>query len=196
VLVLQGLGWALLTLGGLIALLNWFSLYWTWHTGRFSSAVPLIGGVLLTGGILLLPGGRPYAWMGALADYGTLVCLVALPLLFQQFWETSRYNLLEEYVGEQRIKTVRLRLFGKAVFTIEQHFRRNPDECGVAQVGTVGTWERLDGRIRLQVGDHSVEFETLTEPGSEGLRQVAGTLGYEAREELSLAGIILRKFVE
>jgi hypothetical protein len=58
---IQAIALTLMALGGLFAALNWLYLYLTWYTGRFHSSIPLIGGVLLCVGMLLIPATRPYA---------------------------------------------------------------------------------------------------------------------------------------
>lgn len=190
---LQVVAVALVSFGGLVALLNWLSLILTWYTGRFCSAVPLIGAAFLSGGMLLIPDTRPYAWVGVVADYGTLAFLLALPRIIEEIWSTSRYNLIEEYVGDRGIKTVYLRLFHKKVFTIEQRFRRQVGECGVVGAGTIGKWERQRGRLLLHRGNNqAAEFEILATNEVECLRQVFGFLDFEKSGDLSLADIELR----
>jgi hypothetical protein len=106
-------------------------------------------------------------------------------------WRTSRFNLLEEYVGQQGNKTVRLRLFRKGVFTIEQRFHRRRGECGLIQAGTIGTWKREEGRLSLSLNGDSAVFEALPGNEHEAVRQASGFRGYE-NGELSLAGVELR----
>jgi hypothetical protein len=189
---LQAFAVALLGLGGLVALGNWLSIYLTWRTGRFCSPVPLIGATFLGVGMLLLPSTRPYAWAAVLIDYGTLVALIALPFLVGEFWRTSRFNLLEEYVADHGIKTVHLRLFRKGVFTIEQCFSLQAGECGVISVGTIGKWRREHDRLVLRLDGQCAEFESLPGIEPEGLRQVVGFPNYESDNDLTLAGIELR----
>lgn len=189
--LLQGGAWGLMALGGLLALLNWLTVYQTWRSGRFCSTVPLVGALFLGGGMLLLPTTRPLAWLALILDYGTLVFLLALPRIVDELWKTSRFNLLEEYVGQQSNKTVRLLLFRKGVFTIEQQFHRPPGECGLIQVGTIGTWKREDGRLLLSLDGDSAIFEALLGAEYEAVLQASGFRGYQ-NGELSLAGVELR----
>jgi hypothetical protein len=195
---LQAIGVVLVCLGGVVALLNWLSLVQTWSTGRFSSPIPLIGGAFLGGGMLLVPSTRPYAWAGVFADYGTLALLPDLPRIIDEVWSTSRYNLVEEYVGDRGIKTVYLRLFRKGVFTIEQPFRRQAGECGLLRAGTIGKWERKGDRLVLRLDDRlrqdgrAAEFEPLATIEPAGVRQVLGFPDYESNGDLSLADIELR----
>jgi hypothetical protein len=133
-------------------------------------------------------GTRPLAWFAFVLDYGTLAFLPALPHIGDELWRTSRFNLLEEYGGQQGNKTVRLRLFRKGVFTIEQHFRRERGECGLSQAGT---WTREDGRLLLRLDGESTIFDTLPGVEYEAVIQASGFRGYE-NDELSLAGVELR----
>jgi hypothetical protein len=142
--------------------------------------------------MLLIPTTRPYAWAAVLVDYGTLTLLLALPRIIAETWSTSRYNLVEEYIGDRGIKTVHLRLFRKGVFAIEQRFRRQAGDFGLIEGGTIGKWERKGDRLTLCRDGQSVEFETVTTIEIEGLQQLVGFADYEGNADLSLADIVLR----
>jgi hypothetical protein len=182
----------LLSLGGLFALLNWLALFQTWRTGRFCSGIPLIGTACLGAGALLLPSTRPYAWAVLLLDFSALLFLVAIPHIAKEAYETSRFNLLEEYVGERGNKTVCLRLFRKNIFTLRQDFRRTSDEDGVVQLSTIGRWDREEQRLKLRFGEDCALFEAQSEGGSEIWRQVSGFWAYEREPERSLQAIDMR----
>jgi hypothetical protein len=187
-LFLQVIALVLMTLGGLIAAMNWLTIFQSWRTGRFCSAIPLIGGLFLGVGMLLLPSTRPYAWAAAPLDYGTVITVLSLPYIVYMFWSVSRFNLLEEYTGQLGIQTVHLRLFRRRIFTIEQHFHR---EYGMTSVGTTGEWEREQGRLLLRRGGQSAVLVSSLDGEPESLRL---TNGFPDREgtELSLADIELR----
>lgn len=189
---LQGLAGGLLGLGGLLALLNWLSVYQTWHSGRFCSAIPLIGGLFLAGGLLLLPATRPFAWLAVILDYGTLVFFLALPGLVREVWRTSRFNLREEYVGQRENRTVWLRLYAREVFTLEQQFSRTSGEYGLRRVSTIGTWKREAGHLVLSLdGGDSAVFEPVSGASDEAIVQGSWFRKY-GDGELSLAGVELR----
>ncbi len=101
----------LLALGCWLSLLNWSALFLSWWSGKFHSAIPLVGGFCLGAGALLLPALRPYAWVAVFLDWGTLVVVVSLPWLVREVWATCGFNLMEEYIGVKGRTTVRLRLF-------------------------------------------------------------------------------------
>ena len=115
-------------------------------TGRFSSAVPLVGAVCLGTGAVLLPGVRPYAWVAILLDYGTLALLLGTPTIAREAWATCRINLLEEYVGQRGITTVSLRLFRRGVFSLRWDIKRPPGELGIGGMGASAPGNRK--RIR------------------------------------------------
>jgi hypothetical protein len=187
-LFLQTIALVLMTLGGLIAAMNWLSIFQSWRTGRFHSAIPLIGGLFLCVGMLLLPSTRPYAWAALPLDYGTIITVFALPYLVYMFWSVSRFNLLEEYTGQLGIQTVHLRLFRRSIFTIEQHFHR---EYGMTSVETTGEWEREQGRLLLRRGGQSAVLVSSLDVEPESLRLTNGFPDHEGTE-LSLADIELR----
>jgi hypothetical protein len=190
--LLQQLGAGLVGLGGVVALLNWLSLYQTWRSGRLCSAIPLIGGLFLAGGLLLLPATRPFAWLAVILDYGTIVFFLGLPGFVGEVWSTSRFNLRAEYVGRRGNKTVWLRLFRGGVFTLEQQFARARGECGLMRAGTIGTWRREEDRLVLSLnGGDSAIFEPPAGRSEEAIVQGSGFRNY-GDGELSLAGVELR----
>ena len=140
---------------------NWASLVLSLRTGRFCSPVPLVGAVFLVAGALLFPTLRPYAWAGVLLDFGTLVLLLALPMIAREMWATCRFNLLEEYVGRRGATTVYLRLFRRGVFTLRWDIQRPAGEHGLIGVGNIGTWEREAETLVLQIGEEQARFTRL-----------------------------------
>lgn len=143
----------LLTLGALFSLLNWCSFVATAWTGKFHSAVPLVGGLCLGAGALLLPPLRPYAWAVVFLDYGTIVFVVVFPRLVREMWSTSWFNLMEEYVGVRGRTTVRVRLFRREVFIITWRVARPAGDYGLVEMSRVGTWEREPHRLIIRIGD-------------------------------------------
>jgi len=71
-------GSLLILFGGFIAVMNWWILIRTMRDKQGVSFAPLLGGILLMLGLLLLPvdGLRTWCWVGLLLDFGSL------PLLF------------------------------------------------------------------------------------------------------------------
>jgi hypothetical protein len=55
--------WTSFGLGAAFSLLNWVYVYLSWRTGRSHSLIPLIGGVCLLIGALLVPSLHPFAWV-------------------------------------------------------------------------------------------------------------------------------------
>jgi hypothetical protein len=187
----QQIAVGLMALGSLFALLNALMLVLSWRTGRHCSVIPLVGGLSLGAGMLLLPQTRPFAWLGPLLDFGTLAFLFALPGLVRELYSTSRFNLLEEYLGEKGRKTVRLRLFRKGLFTVEQHIQRPRGEHGLMGASTLGTWQRSEGRLVLSLYGDAVPFKTQAGAGGEELLQ-SGGFGWNVPDALSLAGVELK----
>ncbi len=179
----------LLAMGAVLSLLNWAALLSTLRTGRFCSPVPLFGAACLAAGALLLPVLRPYAWAAVLLDFGTLALLLAVPRLAQMVWETSRFNLLEEYVGRRDVTTVHLRLFRRGVFTLLWEIRRPAEESRVVGMSNIGTWEREADTLVLRIGEDRAVFRPLPEGGNKGWCQSTGFGRYEQAPELSLEGL-------
>ncbi len=179
----------LMTLGGLLALANWWSVIWSNVTKRFHSAVPFVGAALLGAGMLMLPTTRAYTWTALILDYGTLAFLLASPRLIREVWSTSHINLICEYLGEKGMKTVHLRLFRRGIFTIRLRLDRPPGECGLTSTGTIGTWQREGARLELHTERESAVFDVIRDRPTEVLRQSAGFTTWESSHELSLANI-------
>ena len=181
----------LLVLGGLLALANWASVIRSHFTRRFHSPVPLVAAIMLAAGLWLIPNTRPYAWFSPLLDYGTLAILFASPRLIREAWSTSRINLVCEYAGKAGIKTARLRLFRRGIFTLRLNLHRPPGECGLISTGTIGTWQREGTRLMLCTGQESAGFDVVRDQPTEALRQSTGFATWEASPDLSLASIEL-----
>src|SRR5262245_16318242 len=105
------LAYALIAFGGLMSLLNWGTLVASLRTKRFVSAVPLVGALPLGAGLSLLPESRPYAWLALLADYGTLVLIIALPRIAHDLWSTSRINLMHQFTTHEKERRITIKLF-------------------------------------------------------------------------------------
>jgi hypothetical protein len=80
------IGLLLLGFGTVISLLNWVYVYLSWRTGRHHSLIPLIGGVRLLIGALLVPSLRPFAWVAVFFDAGTIGVFFAVPLVLWEAW--------------------------------------------------------------------------------------------------------------
>lgn len=188
--VLTGIAVVLMGFGGLIALANWLSLYQSYRTGRSCSPIPFVGAIFLGSGMLILPETRPFAWVALILDFSTLFFLIAVPKLITQLLATSRFNLLEEYVGEQGNKSVQLRLFRKNISVIKQSIRRNPGDFGMMELSMVGTWKWDGNRLHVSMGETFGTFELLAGRSPEAIVQISGFQCYED-DELSLSGIEL-----
>jgi hypothetical protein len=179
-----------IALGGFIVVMNWWMVIATHRTGQHHSAVPLVGAVLLGAGLALLPQTRLYAWVAILADYGTLILLISLPMLVREAWETSRYNLTAEYRGGRGIMTAHISLYRGDICIIRYDMKRAAGEMGIMSTSRVGTWRQEGQRLTLQVGDTSAEFEVVSEGKAEFLRQLHG-FSWESNGELSLTNVAL-----
>ncbi len=155
---------ALLGIGCWLSLLNWVALLVSWRTGKFHSAIPLVVGLSLGTGALLLPPLRPYVWAGVLLDWGTIVVVLSLPSFVRKMWETSWFNLVEECVGVRGRTTVRLRLFRRRVVVINWDIARPKGEHGLVGMGQLGTWVRGEDRLTLCLGDDEAVLVPLDGP--------------------------------
>lgn len=184
---------ALILLGAIVALANWWSLYSSLRTKKFCSPVPLAGAMFLGGGMFLLPAARPYCWSALLIDYGTLSLLLAAPRIAGEIWSTSRRNLVSEYLGHSGNRTVRLCLFKKQIFTLRLAIQRKEGEPGLVSYGSTGTWQIHEGRLTLQSQNEVAVFDVLAGARNHAILQATGFPTWESNPELTLAGIQLMK---
>lgn len=138
----------LIALGSVLALLNWYSLIASLCGDRFVSAVPLIGAFLLGSGMILLPQTRPFAWIALIADYGTLVFLIALPRIVAAIWSTCRFNLLHSFDLDEPGRHFTIKLFRRHIALISAQFDPflpcNDDGACIGSFGWGGKWHVIE----------------------------------------------------
>ena len=150
-----------ITLGAFIALFNWYSIYASQRAGRYVSPTPLLGGLLLVLGLHGYLEIRIYAWLGILADYGTIILIIALPAMIRDAWSTSFANLVHRFVSDSGYRHDDIRLFKRGKFTIRSE-HEPPVPCNehgalVVSSGFVGTWrEESQGFILEGYGENRV----------------------------------------
>ncbi len=136
--------YVLIAFGGLMSLLNWGTVVVSWRTKRFVSAVPLVGAVPLGYGLALIPETRPFAWFALVADYGTLVLIIALPRIVYDAWSTSRINLSHCFTTNAKQRAITIKLFRRQVAVISAVFDPpvpcNDYDARIHSFGLVGTW--------------------------------------------------------
>ena len=150
---MQSIGFTAILLGGLISGANWVYLYQSWRTKRFVSSIPLIGALLLLFGLCQFKMTRPYAWIAIIADYGTLVFIYSFPHLCREFWSTSRFNLIREYVGSSDTQRYNLKLYKKGIFVIRSEVDppqpANEHGAQISSFGFQGKWNDSEDEIKL-----------------------------------------------
>lgn len=144
----------LIAFGALLCVLNWGTLIANWRYKRFVSAVPFVGALPLGWGMSLLPGTRPYAWLALVADYGTLVFIIALPRILLEVWSTSRVNLLHCFTGNSAGRAIAIKLYRRNVAAISADFDppfRCDDHGGlVLSFGMAGTWAATESGFLIK----------------------------------------------
>ncbi len=133
---------AFLVLWFLFVLVNALSFYRTHVSKRFTSSIPLLGGLFGLVGFLQIPELRKWCWVALLVDYGTLVFLLALPKVAKELWQTSRVNLVYEFAGKDGGKEIKIRLYKAGVFTIKHRFTRAKGEPGLLSSSDIGSWSK------------------------------------------------------
>jgi hypothetical protein len=109
--------------------------------------------------------------------------------MLKEMWQTSRYNLLREFVGFTNRKRVHLRLYRHGIFTLKQDFEREPGELGIIACSTIGKWLQANDELRLKIYGKDAVCRIVDEDGQTTLYQVTGSQAYEDNEDLALADI-------
>jgi hypothetical protein len=135
-----------------LSLITLVAARWTsWRTGRNVSAVliPFIGPILLTSAVLLEDWSYwliPVFWAG---DLGTIAFLIALPQLFSEWWQTSRFTCCLTLHGNQGIESAILTLHTGGHYFVEKAWRRSPDVPGIIGLGEFGTYVKAGDNYEL-----------------------------------------------
>ncbi len=142
-----------IVLGSFICFCNWYTIYDSWRKKRFVSAVPAIGALFLGLGLAYFEKTRPYAIFSIVADYGTLIFLIAIPRLAKELWSTSKINLTKSLIGNNDIADYKLKLFKKEIFVLEVTFSppqiANEHGAKIVSFGFQGNWQESEGSILL-----------------------------------------------
>lgn len=141
-----------ITLGLLLSAFNWTTILP--RPGRkYVSPAPLAGGVLLAIGFLGFEATRPYWWLAALVDFGTLGLLLALPMIIGEIWAHSDRNTLYIFDAKADDRSVSVRLFknGDCVIDISFDPPRPHGRHGQLAVsaGFVGKWHSYDHQFEV-----------------------------------------------
>jgi hypothetical protein len=143
-----------LALGGNLAIHNWYSIYASRKSNRFVTTIPFFGGALLFAGLMGFTQTRPYALLGFILDYGTLIIIYSIPTFIKETWHTSSFNLKHMFTSEDGGRKDDIRLFKNSNFTIRCIHKPlvQCDEHGalIQGYGFEGKWLELEGTFRLE----------------------------------------------
>jgi|GEM_PF-1467740 len=193
--MIVALGIVLIVAGGMLSLLNWYTLFLNYRSERYISAIPLVGAGLLGSGLALFPQTRPYYWIASVVDYGTLSLILAVPWLVHGAWCVSRINLVHQFSSTKDGRSLRIRLYRRGIGLVSVKFDP-PTPCDfnatIVESGWQGQWTANDHGFRLT--DYCADRE-LVISGSNG-QFTTTELHYPDDAEFthdSLDGVNLRK---
>jgi hypothetical protein len=142
-----------ISLGGLISLLNWWTVIESRRRKKHISAIPLLGFLPLGLGLYYFDATRPYAWICFVADYFIVQLAVDVGEVLKELWRTSRFKLQRSIRGEMEGTKYELRLYqgGKFVLKGDAGSPRLEGKRVHRLLGfsTVGQWGEREGRIVL-----------------------------------------------
>ncbi len=179
---------------GLLAFLNLACWVSTYVTRKYSSTIPLIGGVSGCIGFLLLPKLRAYALLPLFLDVGTATLILVAPKICRELWQTSRFNLLKEYIGRKSgQKNVTIKLFKRGILIIEQSFVGNKfdraDNVSLVHISNLGEWAERECKLEFQIAGKKALFAIAGSKELEKIWQIEGFDYYEKDEATSLKNI-------
>ncbi len=190
------IAYALIAVGALLSVLNWGTLVASYRSGRFVSAVPLVGALPLGCGMALLPHTRPFAWLALVADYGSLVLIISLPHIAYEVWSTSRINLLHSFTTNVSDRVISIKLFRRHIAVISARFDPpvlcNDYDALVQSFGLVGRWVPTETGFSIDGYDSDRQLLVSKENG--GYTTVE--LNYPSSKKYNydcLDGLILQK---
>jgi len=147
----------------LFVLLNALSCYWTHIKKRFRSSIPLVGGLFGVAGFCQIPALSKWCWVALLLDYGSVEFFLVLPRVAKELWQTSRINLVREFVGRAGGKEVKIRLYKAGVVIIKHQFSRARNDPGLLSSSDIGTWSEGDKGLALTLQGDSIYFRQTGE---------------------------------
>ena len=126
-------GCILILLGAPFALANWYSSFSESISGKHSSIVPPIGGILIGAGAYWISGSWWWAFVGIPADFGLLFLILASPWIIREFYSRSRFTLVHELHGWKEGHRTILKLYRDSGAELSYGH-------GSTQYGINGTW--------------------------------------------------------
>lgn len=158
-----------LTFGLLLSLFNWASIFLS-RPEKHVSPTPLLGGIFLAVGFLGFELTRPYWWLAAVVDFGTLIALLALPWFIYEMCSHSDRNTRHLFVGTVGDRTVEIKLFENrdAAIKISLDPPRPHGDRGHAVIscGFAGKWD--NGSDQLRITDYAGGRELTIQRSAEG----------------------------
>ncbi len=159
---MQYLGIILLGFSVYVIIGNWVFLYKSSKTKRYHSPVPLVGPVAFVFGVFLI-GYSGLWWIGFIVDYGTIIAFISLPVLFNEYFKTSKYNLVKQFNAMNSGSKYELLLFKKDIFVVRLYLER--DKCIrhskplPTRMSFEGIWSNKHGVLGFSGYDSLREFE-------------------------------------
>jgi hypothetical protein len=148
--------WTLVVAGGYFCLLNLVGLVGNIRGRKYSSAIPLIGGVILFAGLWQIPTVRSFAWAAFLLDWGTVCLVLSLPRLINEFWSTSRFRLVERYTCQSDTFNATLQLYQGEIWVLRRDYTRERGEYGMVSSSMTGHYKLEADSLVLELDEGSI----------------------------------------
>jgi hypothetical protein len=136
-------------LGLPFAAANWYSPFSEAISGKHSSGVPPVGGILIGAGIYWITGSWWWALLGIPADFGLLFLVLASPWLVREVYSRSRFSLIDElHAWHEGHRTI-LKIYRDS--GVELTYSEGPTQYRIN-----GSWVGTDDGYRITFPDNLV----------------------------------------
>ncbi len=139
---------------------NWVFVYLSYRRKKYHSPIPLFGAVFFGLGICAI-GLKQYWWLGVAIDYGTFILIYSLPTLFNEYYKTSKHNLVRRFYADKNNNRYELSLYKRGIFIVDlllvyDSLASNPLP---SRMSLEGKWAEKEGVFIFGNYDGSREFE-------------------------------------
>jgi hypothetical protein len=175
------IGCTLILLGVLPALANWYSPFSETLTGKHSSMVPPIGGLLIGIGIYCITQSIWWSLLAIAADLGMIVLIVLLPSLISETITYSKFNEVGDFLAFRNGHKTTLKLYRNltARFTYS---------TGGTQYSFPATWSKFDNGY--EICDYIANRKCILTEKQQHFESVELLDINDARNEIDLNGLI------
>ena len=111
--------------------------------------IPFFGPILFDIGLLLAKEPLWTLLLPWVLDIGTIAFLFAIPGMTRDWWQTSRFTLINNLAGKQNNQTATITLHRTGKYLLRKQWQRPAGEFGVVSLGELGHYVMGETEIQL-----------------------------------------------